>query len=443
MQIYKELESALHGLIGKVKFSADINLKLERIARLLALAGDPHVAYPVIHVGGTSGKGSTSTFIAHILQADGLRVGLHRSPHLQVLNERHWVNGRYAPTSTLLRLFRQLEPAIAQVAQEMPQFGTPSYFEVQLSLSLLYFAEQAVDVAVVEVGLGGKLDATNVIPATIAVLTNVGLDHTQILGDTVELIAQDKVGIIKQGQTVVSAVRQPSVQEIVQTKCEAVGATLWLYERDFALHMPDEDFFAVRLPHRQIGDLWLTMHGQFQRLNAAVALAAAEAFQQKVYQTALPDEVIRRGLEEATFAGRMEVVQRSPTVLLDGAHNPDKLGAILPLIQQAEKRTITVLALKKGKDATQIVPAVAQMSDLLILTEFAPKGLWQSVPAEELAQLVAEGMVVKGAETAVRYALSIAQPNDLIWVTGSLYLVGDVREMWFPQAEILQELEEA
>lgn len=442
MDIYNELESALNSLIGKVKFSADINLKLERIARLLALAGDPHLSYPVIHVGGTSGKGSTSTFIAHILQEDGLRVGLHRSPHLQVLNERHWVNGRYAPTSTLLRLFRQLEPAIHQVAEEMPRFGTPSYFEVQLALSLLYFAEQAVDVAVVEVGLGGKLDATNVIPATIAVLTNVGLDHTQILGDTVELIAQDKTGIIKQGQIVISGVTQPSVQEIVKERCESVGATLWLHGQEFRMQKPDEDFFAVQLPHRQIDELWVNMVGQFQQVNATVAIAAAEAFQQKVYQTELPEAVIRRGIEDVTFAGRMEVVQRDPTVLLDGAHNPAKINAVLPLIQQTEKRVITVLALKKGKDATEILPAVAQVSDTLILTEFAPKGLWESVPAEELAELVTEGMVVKGELTAVRYALSIAEPDDLIWVTGSLYLVGDVRELWVPQEEMLQALEE-
>ncbi|MEM7799541.1 MAG: Mur ligase family protein, partial [Chloroflexota bacterium] len=232
LEQYQWLENRLHSLIGPVKFSSEINLRLERMTHLLSLIDNPHHAFRGIHVGGTSGKGSTSTMIATILEEAGYTVGLHTSPHLQILNERHRVNGKLVPTSLLCEAYAEMLPAVEEV-KASSKFGAPSYFEAQVALSFYVFRKMGVEFGVIEVGLGGERDATNVLPAEIAVLTNVGLDHTEILGETVVEIAKDKVGIIKEGQTVVTGVHQPDVFRVVMRRCALVDAEMWMIGRDF------------------------------------------------------------------------------------------------------------------------------------------------------------------------------------------------------------------
>jgi dihydrofolate synthase/folylpolyglutamate synthase len=196
LALYARLERDLAALIGPAHFSREIGLKLERITHLLSLLGNPQDQFASIHVGGTSGKGSTAAMISAMLTSAGLHTGLHLSPHLQILNERFQIDDRMAPTTLLARIWDEMKPAIDRVAMESP-WGAPSYFEAQAALAFMLFARQKVDVAVVEVGLGGSLDATNVLRSRVAVITSIGLDHTEVLGDTVELIARDKAGIIK------------------------------------------------------------------------------------------------------------------------------------------------------------------------------------------------------------------------------------------------------
>ncbi len=238
-------------------------MKLERIAHLLELLGNPQDAFRSIHVGGTSGKGSTSTMIAALLTCAGYRTGLYLSPHLQVLNECYQINNRMAATTDLADVFETLKPAIAQVARENP-FGRPSYFEAQTALAFALFARKEVDVAVIEVGLGGALDATNVLRPQVSVLTNVGLDHTEILGNTIELIAQNKAGIIKPGQIVISGVTQPSTQAIVQERCAVEGATLWQLGSTFTLQTKSDETFAVTFPDKTYDELRVDLHGNLQ-----------------------------------------------------------------------------------------------------------------------------------------------------------------------------------
>ncbi|MEM9774419.1 MAG: Mur ligase family protein [Chloroflexota bacterium] len=444
METYRTLESELYALIGPVKFSSEINLRLERMSHLLGLLDNPHYKFRSIHVGGTSGKGSTSTMIATILQEAGYYVGLHTSPNLQILNERHMLNGRPASTTKLLDLYQQMKPAIEEVGQTS-KFGAPSYFEAQVAMTFMLFAQERVDFAVIEVGLGGDRDATNVLPAEVAVLNNVGLDHIEILGDTVEKIVLDKRGIIKRRQQVVSGVTQPSVINLVEEKCAEQGARLWLLNRDFGVQRSAGGYYSITIPDVTYDGLTIKMEGAFQATNAAVAVAAVAS----LHEITIPYSAILNGLAKATIPGRVEQVQEQPMVLLDGAHNPDKIRAAVGIIEKraADQRVITVLGLKAGKAATDILPPVMALSDEVIFTMFEPKGLWNSVDADELAALAAgidpdlPVTVEKNGMNALRLALSKANEDDMVWCTGSLYLIGDLREYWFPMQEQLESLE--
>ena len=437
LEQYIQLENSLTSLIGKIKFSASINLRLERITRLLEIIGNPHFSYPVIHVGGTSGKGSTATMIAAILTEAGYRTGLHTSPHLQILNERHQIDGKIAPTSQLWALYQELLPAIDQVAEELPQFGRVSYFEAQFALSALYFARQRIDVAVIEVGLGGRVDATNVVQSCVAVLTSVGLDHTEILGNTIEEIITDKSGIIKPNQIVVTGVMQPSAHAIIAEKAHIFGNPLWSLGREM-----NYDGNDLILHDLYLSDVSLGMQGAFQYANAICAVAAALAFASEISA-----ESIRAGLQKATLPARMEILQKNPTVLLDGAHNPDKMQAAATAFTHGDGKTIVVIALKDGKDKESVLRELLPYADQLVATQFEVKGLWVPISAELIADTVHQlapdlpVVAILNPIEAVRHALALAQPEDTIWITGSLYLAGDVRELWYPREKLIDSAE--
>lgn len=412
---YRELERELAKLIGPIKFKRDINLKLGRISQLLELLGNPHQAYRSIHVGGTSGKGSTAVFTANILHEMGYKTGLHVSPHVQLFNERYQINGRLAPTSKLLALLKEMQPAIKAVGETSP-YGSVTYFEVQVALAFFYFARENVDVAVVEVGLGGTYDATNVLMSNVAILTNVGLDHVEVLGDTVEKIAADKVGIVKSaGQQVVTAVSQPSVRKIVAERCRSVGATMHLVTVE-----PDDTF---------------------QKVNEKCAKTAVSLLSNK--------PVPEKESWAIPLPARLELMQEQPDVILDGAHNPDKMAATAQAVYAAhpDKQPIIVFAAKAGKDVGDMLPVLLKKAKCFIASEFVPKGLWQSTKAEGLANMARQQqpnldiMVESNPQTAVSQALALASPDDLVWITGSLYFAGDAREHWYPLAELAEQAE--
>ncbi len=421
-------------------------MKLERIIHLLALLENPHNTFPSIHIAGTSGKGSTSTMIASILTAAGYRTGLHLSPHLQIMNERYQINNRMVATSRLAEIYETIKPAIEQVAKENP-FGKPSYFEAQIALAFCLFQQEKVDVAVVEVGLGGTLDATNVLLSQVAVLTSIGLDHTEILGDTIEQIAQDKAGIIKGKQIVVSGLTQPTTQQIVAERCEVQGATLWQLGKTFTCEREENDgIFKVIFPDKVYNSLHLNIYGDFQIMNASCAVAAVHAFTHGIFES-----VVRDGLKQSIIPGRMECVQQSPTVILDGAHNPDKIQAAANAINRyyADKRRIVVLSLKNDKAYYDILPHVLTKASVLIITAFEDKGLWKPFEPEILAQAASEIApnldirIEPDPIQAIKQALLEAKPDDLVWVTGSLYLVGDIREYWYPMDQLIIQAEQS
>ena len=443
LKLYTQLTQTLNHQIYPIQFSKDINLKLERIHHLLELVDHPQKSYPTIHVGGTSGKGSTATMISSILTAAGYKTGLHTSPHLQIINEGYQINNQIVPTIKLNTLLKELQPAIQEVELKNP-FGSPSYFEVQVALALYLFMEEKVDVAVVEVGLGGTLDATNVIDAKIAVLTNIGLDHTDILGNTIELIAQDKAGIIKTNQIVISGLTQPSTQKIITERANEKGAEVWQFNQEITVNYPTkEEGFSIVLPDKVYSNLHTNMIGDFQVKNAACAVAAVHAF-----DSSIPESFFLQGLNSVNIPGRMEIMQENPTVLLDGAHNTDKILAASSAVSDlfAEKKRIVIFALKKGKKYKEIIPQIVKNATILITTSFSTE-LWNPFNPEKLAVCARkldphlEIHIKPDPLIALDTAFNLSNPNDLIWVTGSLYLVGNIRNYWHPPIELLDSAE--
>lgn len=405
---------------------------LDRMHALLDRLGNPHVGLPIVHVGGTAGKGSTATITAALLRASGYRVGLHTKPHLAHVHERIQVDGAPISDDALRALIGDATDAARTVE--------PSWFELTVALALLHFRRMEVDIAVIEVGMGGTWDGTNVVQPLVAVLTNVGLDHTEILGDTVEQIARDKVGIIKPGCVAVSGATQPSVRAIIAARAADMGVPLWLSDREFAVEdvrrQVSGSRFGLRLPERTYTGLYLPLLGAHQVANAALALAAAHAVAPAGF--AVPEDAVREALRTVRLPGRLEVVSRRPAVVLDGAHNPDKLDAVLAAVRDylPHERLIAVVAFTARHDWGAMLARLAPVADRIVLTGFAAGdfGPGASVPPADLeaalAALHPRGDVLREPDplTAVYAARAVAGPGDCVLVTGSLYLVGAVRD---------------
>lgn len=406
---------------------------LDRMRALLDRLGNPHVGLPIVHIGGTAGKGSTATMIAALLHTAGYRVGLHTKPHLTHVHERIHVDGTPISDADLHALIADATDAARAVEL--------SWFELTVALALLHFRRVEVDIAVIEVGLGGTWDGTNVVQPLVAVLTNVGLDHTEILGDTVEEIARDKVGIIKAGCVAISGAVQPSVRAIIAQRAADVGVPLWLSDREFVVEdvrrQVSGSRFGVRLPERTYTGLYLPLLGTHQVANATLALAAAHALASAGF--VVPEDAVREAFRTVRLPGRLEVVSRHPAVVLDGAHNPDKLDAVLAAVRDylPHERLIAVVAFTRRHDWGAMLARLAPVADCIVLTGFAAVGDFgpgASVPPAALeaalAALHPRGDVLREPDplTAVYAARAVAGPGDCVLVTGSLYLMGAVRD---------------
>ncbi len=395
---------------------------LERMATLSALMADPQHAQPVVHITGTNGKGSTARMVTAILAAHGLTVGTYTSPDLVRVNERLSRNGQPIDDA-------ELTEAVAGVAQVEALSGThPSRFEILTLAALRWFADAAVDVAVVEVGMGGRWDATNVVDAVVAVVTNVGLDHTSVLGPTRADIAAEKAGIVKPGCTLVLGETDPELVRIFEGAGPA--ATLRRHE-DFDCVANElavgGRLIDLRTPGRTYEDIFLPLHGAHQGENAAAAAAAAEAF----FARPVADDVLREALASVTAPGRFEIVGRHPLVVLDGAHNPDGCRAAAITLEDVAPRgeRILVVGANRGRSVEEMLDALGAGQARLVVACAAD---WaQAVPAEEIATTAravgAEVEVVPAVVDALQRALVVASADDVVLVTGSLYVVGAAR----------------
>ncbi|MEA2432672.1 MAG: dihydrofolate synthase / folylpolyglutamate synthase [Actinomycetota bacterium] len=425
---FKEAEAYLDSLgIDAMKSMAPTLHRVEAVCEAL---NNPQDQINAIHVTGTNGKTTTSRIATSLLAATGLRVGTYTSPHLESVRERIALNGTPISEEAFGEVFDHLMPFVQVVEERLGE--QLSYFEILTAMFFLWASEN-VDVSVVEVGLGGEWDATNVIQAPVAVITNIGLDHVQLLGQDRATIAREKAGIIKQDAFVVTGERDPAIVEIFREKAEAKGATLRVLDKDFTLTLNELALGGRYISVAASGGisykhLFLPLHGAHQGVNAAVAIEAVTSFMPSV---SLDEEVIAAGLATVKVSGRIETVpgKRVP-VVLDVAHNPDGMSALVTSLAEAFAfgRVVFVVGILKDKDYKGMLAEMARIPSALVLTEprFA-----RSAPAEELlaasVELGLSAEVVQDVPGAVDRALTTAEATDLVCVTGSHYVVGEAR----------------
>ncbi|MEI2616930.1 MAG: folylpolyglutamate synthase/dihydrofolate synthase family protein [Thermomicrobiales bacterium] len=412
--------------------------RLARLRAFLAFLGNPQRAYRTIHVTGTSGKGSTTTITASILTAAGYRVGAHVSPYLQVATEKLQIDGRLISAGRYERLVDDMHRSVDEwvaAGRERPNYG-----EIWVAMTLRYFAEEQVDVAVVEVGAGGRFDVTNVLEPDVVAITSVGLDHTVTLGSTLEEIAWHKAGIIKPGSVAVTAVTGPETLPIIEEECRQTGADLVVVRegeryRDVRADADGTSFIDGATDEA----MRITLPGTFQASNAAMAIEIARRFT----HGHLPVETLRAGLAAARFPGRMELVQDNPRVLLDGAHNPEKVASLARNLEHLypHQRKLIIFGALESKSHASMLASLSPLAGLVIAT--MPRVL--AKPATDAAEIAAEVIgdveviIEPSPERAIEIALARAEPDDLVVVTGSLYLVGNIRERWYPSEAILSQ----
>ncbi len=423
-------EEALAWIHGIARFG--MNQGLERIEALLDLLGNPHRACKYLHIGGTNGKGSTAAFAAAMLEAAGYRVGLYTSPYLVQFTNRMSVNGQDIPRDFLVELVQKIKPLVEEIAAD-PLLGQPTEFEVVTALAFCYFAREAPDIVVLEVGLGGRLDATNVVQPLVSAITTISLEHTQVLGNTVEAIAREKAGIIKEGAPVVTQATGEAIP-VFEAVCREKGVPLYQLGKDFDAVSESESehghIFHYRGLYQNYRDLHISLLGQYQVKNAALALAALELLGQRGFS--LPEAAVRAGLSKASWPGRLEVLRRSPYVVIDGAHNLEAFQQLRVAVRRlfAYRRLIMVLGILSDKAVGHILAEILPLADEIILT--APNSPRAADP-RALQELVAElapalpCMISREIPAAVDLALSRAGAEDLVLIAGSLYLVSDAR----------------
>jgi dihydrofolate synthase/folylpolyglutamate synthase len=402
---------------------------LERISTLLEKLGNPQKELKVIHVAGTNGKGSVCNFISSILHQAGYSVGLYVSPHLERFSERIVVNGDEISDDDLEKLVEHVRPFVEEMKQ---QENAPTFFEIVTAVALLYFQKRKVDYAVVEVGLGGRLDATNIVTPLVSVITNISLEHTDILGDSIEKIAFEKAGIIKEGIPVVTAATETARDVIARVAKEHNAPVVFVDNTWWKRVSWDgrEQEFSIQGSLREY-TVRTSLLGIHQGENIAVSLAAVEQLQmQGVFLT---DADIIKGVEVASNPGRMEIVAESPTILLDGAHNPGGIKVLVEALAQdfTYKHLILVFGVLKDKDIPPMVAMIVPIADCIIVTKssspraYDPMSLKEQITAVDPSK---EVVVTNSVPEAIDHARRHARRKDLICVSGSLFTVGEARQ---------------
>lgn len=432
-------QQALDYLYSFVDYSLTRNFRnspdkfdLGRMAALLDLLRQPHQAYPVIHIAGTKGKGSTAALVASALRVEGYRVGLYTSPHLREFTERIQVNGQPIGTQALADLVDEIKPAVAQIERL-------TTFEITTALGFLYFARQKADVAVVEVGLGGRLDATNVVTPLVSVITALSMDHMAVLGDTLAKIAFEKAGIIKPGRPVVTAPQRDDALQVIEQVCGQRHSPLFEIGREFKFtmqtHSLEGQTFQVWREGGARYDLTIPLLGGHQVENATAAFAALQLAQEQGLKVS--DEAIRRGFAEVVWPGRLEILNHEPVVMVDSAHNPDSALRLRQALDDylPGRPVVMIFGASEDKDVTgMFVELMPRVSRLIATQSIHPRAM----PASHLVDLASPyhipAQVVLPVEAALAEAVRIAKADPtgqtVVIAAGSLFIAGAVREIW-------------
>ena len=410
--------------------------RLEPTRRAVEMLGNPQQSYRVIHVTGTNGKTSTTRFIERILREFGLRTGRFTSPHLVRVNERMAIDGEPVSDQVLAEVWDDVAPLLEIVDAELEAAGDTklTFFEALAALGFAVFADAPVDVLVLEVGMGGEWDSTNVADGDVAVFTPISIDHAERLGNTIQEIATTKAGIIKPEALVVTSAQTPEAMRVLEEKTAEVADDIFKYGVHFEVsnlrNEPIGQRFDVKTLAGEYSDVFIPLHGEYQAENAALAIAAVEAFLGGGNQR-LMDDVVRVALADASSPGRLQVISRKPLVILDAAHNPGGAATLARAVERdfASPRTTAVLSILADKDARGVLDALSGAVHEFVITQSSSN---RAMPAAELAALASEMFgterVTLGENpvSAFETAKANAQPGAAVVVSGSITLVGDI-----------------
>ena len=457
-------QNAIRFLFDRTNFErtpsgASRDFKLGRIRRLLSYLGDPQNTLPCIHIAGTKGKGSTAIMLAEMLLASGYRVGIYTSPHVESFEERMHVNGCGPTRDQLVALVERLRQAVGKCESD-PQPFVPTFFEATTALAWLYFESQRAEIVVLEVGLGGRLDSTNVCSPVVCVLTTISRDHTQLLGSTLSGIAHEKAGIVKLGVPVISGVQCEQARPVIEETCNLNQAELWQLGRDFVYefspghrqdpdpdpansdiepHRVDYGTVDITTPFRRWPTIPLTLSGEHQAHNAAVAVATIEKLREVGWGVSLTAAM--QGLSRVRWPLRIEIIRQSPLVILDAAHNWESIAALgktldaeilQSTIGRRSSRRVLIFAATSDKDILGIARQLLPRFDCVVLTQYLNNP--RAVPVDVLLRTIESVSdvpchVAKTPAEAWGIAHRCTTEIDLICVTGSFYIAAEIRDL--------------
>jgi len=439
LDLTKRMREAEQAILARAP-EHDLEPDLTRISAVMELLGDPQRTFPVVHITGTNGKTTTARLVAQLLTTSGLTVGRFTSPHLHTMRERIAIAGQPIDVERFLEAYDEVLPIIEIVDARSQAEGGPrmTYFEVLVAIAYAAFADAPVDVAVVEVGMGGGWDATNVVDGQVAVIAPVAMDHAHFLGDTIEAIAHEKAGIIKADALTIIGIQEPEVVPILQERAEEAGARAAYEGNDFGVLGREVAVGGQQVSIRGLAgdypDLFLNLHGAHQAHNAAMALAATEAFIGGGEQP-LSMDVVREAFAEVTSPGRLEIVRRSPTVLVDAAHNPAGAQALAAALTEefAFVKLVGLVGILGDKDAVAILEALEPVLDEVVVTRSTSR---RAMAPDALGALAADIFgehrvtVVEHLPTALDRAAELADEGGVgggVVATGSITTIADVR----------------
>jgi dihydrofolate synthase/folylpolyglutamate synthase len=449
-KVFRTYEQALDYLFTKTDYEKQQKLRynvttfdLERMNGLLRYLGNPHKKTKTVHIAGTKGKGSTATMLSRMMEANGYKVGLYTSPHVSTLHERITVDSVMITRKEFLGLMNRVQPILEKMAKKD---HLPTFFEIMTAMAFLYFIDKNVDIAVIETGLGGRLDSTNVITPEVCGITSISIDHQNLLGTTIEHIAREKAGIIKKGIPIVTVPQDPAAMKVLKKQASTVKAPMTVTGRDVDFSYRFESSrehgphtrICVTTPTSKFEHLRVPLPGEHQALNCGLALTMLDALKNQGFE--INDEKAVAGLNNVHMTGRMEIICRDPRILVDAAHNAASIRALIAAIGQhvPYDSMIIIFGCNCDKDVRGMLTELQYGADKVIFTRSnSPKAVWPQDLAEMYSEICGKMCQSTLSMTeALRVAQSAISREDLITITGSFYLVGQVKQMFQPPVKV-------
>ena len=437
---FKTYKQALDYLFERTDYEKQERLRynvttfsLNRMQKLLSLLGSPHKKIHTVHIGGTKGKGSTATMLARMLEANGYKVGLYTSPHVVHLHERIAINSTMISDSGMCGLLNRVYAPV----EKMSKTDQPTFFEIMTALAFMYFLDNEVDIAIIETGLGGRLDSTNVIKPKVIGITSLSIDHQNLLGNTIDCIAKEKAGIFKRGVPAVTVQQEPSAMRVLRSQATAVKATLSVTGSDIDFSQRFETSrehgphtrICLTTPTSKFEHLRVPLHGRHQAINCGLALAMLDKLKSAGYK--IDNDKAAEGLYKVSLAGRMEMIWYDPRIMIDAAHNAASIQALIHAVGQniPYDSMVVIFGCNSDKDVRGMLHKLQYGADKVIFTRSnSPK----AVSPEDLAEMYTEicGKMCQTASSlgqALQLAKSAVSKEDLICITGSFYLIGQAK----------------